>query len=129
MCINVIMQPFMRCSCFSGPSTVGGISVIFVNSSAMSMTWQPLSCLDKNGIISAYDVMIVDTLNRHIVTKERLQVSQQMQPPSSFTFTQLSPSSRYTAYVAAVNTPRLSSHLGSGVWFSTNGTTCKSWYT
>ena len=93
----------------------------FVNSSAMTIEWQPLSCFDENGVIMNY---IVSFTNRDIIVTVGLRVHQ-LRPPFRFTYNELSPSSNYAVTVVAVNNRHVASNVLSPITESTIAAGCK----
>ena len=99
-----------------------------LNSSAVSVKWEPLSCIDENGIISSYNISIKNR-NTEVpssVAALSVLVSERMQSPLNLTFSELAPSSNYSVYVVAVNTVGSYLALHPAELFSTEGVTCMS---
>ena len=111
------------------PSTIRGVKATVLNSTAVLVKWDALSCIDKNGIISSYDIPIVNidaNMAPSLVVRLSVPISEGMQSPLNLTFSELAPSSNYTVNVVAVNTVGFFSMLHPPALFSTEGVTCKS---
>lgn len=113
----------------SAPGPVPGLRVTFANSSAMTVVWQPLPCIQQNGIVTAYIIKFVN-LNittglsfQDVVITQRLEL---LQPPFRFTYTELAPSSNYAVQIQAINSINDISSQTTEVKKSTTEAGCKS---
>ena len=111
-------------STLTAPGLVTGVNVTFITSSAMTVTWNLLSCLEENGEIAAYNVTIVNLngINQLTLTKRSEQLQQL---PFTLTYNGLAPSTEYAVYVEAVNTQGTESPKHAAVRISTKDTECK----
>ena len=92
----------------------GMVSVIAINSSTLSLSWNPLASSNANGLVREYivDVLVQDS-------SERYQYST---VNTSLILTELHPYYTYTVYIAAVTIGRGPFSSGHTIRMPQNGT-------
>lgn len=94
----------------------------------MTVEWEPIPCLQKNGIIEAYMITITNRnreINRQTSYSAITHRLETLQPPLRFTHNGLAPSTDYSVNVRAVNTNNMLSNEIILMYNSTTGAGCK----
>ena len=89
------------------------VSVMAIDPSTLSLSWNPLSSFDANGIVQEYIV--------NVSTQESLDHYQYISINTSLTLTDLHPYYTYTVYIAAVTIGRGPFSSGNTIRMPQNG--------